>query len=117
MNFLDIRRICRPRPAPSKAHAEVREILPSTIQQMALQPYDGQKSLGSYHDEGSLALANLLGVMPGSDPSLPPMLLGAHYDTVPDTPGADDNAAAIWVVLDAVRGLKQKKLKRSVIVA
>jgi hypothetical protein len=117
MNFLDLRRICRPRPAPSEAHSEVRQILLDTLQQMDLQPYDGQKFLWPYYDEESHSLANLLGVLPGSDPSLAPMLLGAHYDTVPETPGADDNAAAIWVVLDAVQGLKQRKLKRSVIVA
>jgi len=31
------------------------------------------------------------------------ILIGAHYDSVPDTPGADDNASAIAVMLAAAR--------------
>lgn len=33
------------------------------------------------------------------------VLLGAHYDTVPTTPGADDNSSAIAVCLEAARVL------------
>jgi Zn-dependent M28 family amino/carboxypeptidase len=88
-----------------------------TMEQMDLMPYEGKVFLWPYHGEGGDTLANLLGVLPGMDPSLPPMILGAHYDSVPGTPGADDNAAAIWVVLNAVVGLKPRTLKRSVIVA
>ncbi|MDA8019573.1 MAG: M20/M25/M40 family metallo-hydrolase [Thermoanaerobaculia bacterium] len=35
------------------------------------------------------------------------VLLGAHYDTVPTTPGADDNNSAIAVCLEAARVLGQ----------
>jgi len=34
------------------------------------------------------------------------IVLGAHYDTVPSTPGADDNASAVAVLLEASRLLK-----------
>ncbi len=34
------------------------------------------------------------------------ILLGAHYDTVPSTPGADDNASAVAVLLEVSRLLK-----------
>ena len=37
------------------------------------------------------------------DPSQPALLLGAHYDTVPRTPGADDNASAVAVLLETTR--------------
>jgi hypothetical protein len=117
MSMLDIRHICRPRPVGSRVHDEVRDFLLHTLQQMDLQPYDGRQFLWPYHSEGKETLANLLAVLPGADPALPPILLGAHYDTVPGTPGADDNAAAIWVVLDAVAGMKPGTLKRSVNVA
>jgi len=33
------------------------------------------------------------------------ILIGAHYDSVPDTPGADDNASAIAVMLAAARSI------------
>lgn len=40
------------------------------------------------------------------------VLLGAHYDTVPSTPGADDNASAVAVMLEVSRLLKHKKTKK-----
>jgi Zn-dependent M28 family amino/carboxypeptidase len=38
------------------------------------------------------------------------VLLGAHYDTVPTTPGADDNNSAIAVCLEAARVLALQKV-------
>lgn len=35
------------------------------------------------------------------------IVLGAHYDTVANTPGADDNASAVAVLLEASRHLKE----------
>lgn len=37
----------------------------------------------------------------------PYLLLGAHYDSVPGTPGADDNASAVAVVLECARLLRE----------
>ena len=34
---------------------------------------------------------------------LPPILIGAHYDAVPGTPGADDNATGVAVLLEFAR--------------
>ena len=39
------------------------------------------------------------------DHEVPSVLLGAHYDTVPTTPGADDNTSAIAVCLEAAKVL------------
>lgn len=38
-------------------------------------------------------------------------IIGAHYDTAPGTPGADDNASGIAVLLETARLLAQEKLK------
>jgi Zn-dependent M28 family amino/carboxypeptidase len=35
--------------------------------------------------------------------NLPPILIGAHYDAVPGTPGADDNATGVAVLLELAR--------------
>jgi hypothetical protein len=35
------------------------------------------------------------------------VLLGAHYDTVPESPGADDNASGVAVCLEAARVLRE----------
>jgi Iap family predicted aminopeptidase len=44
-------------------------------------------------------------------------LVGAHYDTVPGTPGADDNASAVAVMLELAARLRQELLKAPVIFA
>lgn len=43
-----------------------------------------------------------------------PLLIGAHYDTVTGSPGADDNASALVVLLEAASRLKRMKLIRPV---
>lgn len=43
-----------------------------------------------------------------------PLLIGAHYDTVVGSPGADDNASALAVLLDAAERLRQAVVTRPV---
>lgn len=40
-----------------------------------------------------------------------PILIGAHYDTVPGTPGADDNATGVAALLELARTFATKPLK------
>lgn len=42
---------------------------------------------------------------------LPPILIAAHYDAVPGTPGADDNATGVAVLLELARIFAAKPLK------
>lgn len=42
------------------------------------------------------------------------ILLGAHYDTVYSTPGADDNASAVAALLEVGRLLRQHQSKRTI---
>lgn len=42
------------------------------------------------------------------------LLLGAHYDTVFSTPGADDNASAVAVLLEVSRLLSEHQSKRTI---
>ena len=46
----------------------------------------------------------------------PYLLLGAHYDSVPGTPGADDNASAVAVCLECARLLKEQQIASTMIV-
>ena len=41
----------------------------------------------------------------------PPILIGAHYDAVPGTPGADDNATGVAVLLELARALADTPAK------
>lgn len=38
----------------------------------------------------------------------PPILIGAHYDAVPGSPGADDNATGVAVLLELARAFHEK---------
>jgi len=42
---------------------------------------------------------------------LPPIVIGAHYDTVPGSPGADDNASGVAVLLELARDIASAPLK------
>jgi len=53
--------------------------------------------------------ANLVAFHPDTDLDSPLLLLGAHYDTVMGTPGADDNASAVAVILETARILTSNK--------
>lgn len=58
---------------------------------------------------------NLILDLPASEKAskqgLPPIVIGAHYDTVPGTPGADDNATGVAVLLELARDLASGPLK------
>ena len=62
-----------------------------------------------------LRMTNLVGVLPGRDRSLPPLLLGAHYDSVIDAPCAGDNAVAVAVLLEVAARLVGAPLERDVL--
>lgn len=46
----------------------------------------------------------------------PALLLGAHYDSVPGTPGADDNASAVAVCLECARLIRRHSIGPGAIV-
>jgi len=48
---------------------------------------------------------NVVGVREGSDPSRPWVVVGAHFDSTPTTPGADDNASGVAALLEIARAL------------
>ncbi|MBD2110990.1 MULTISPECIES: M28 family peptidase [Cyanophyceae] len=51
--------------------------------------------------------------LPGRDPRRPPILVGAHYDSVPGSPGADDNATGVAVLLELARAFAEQPGKSS----
>src|SRR6266478_5825570 len=61
---------------------------------------------------------NVIGTRPASHPPSPandaPLIVAAHYDTVRGSPGADDNASALAVLLEAARSLRSVALSREV---
>jgi aminopeptidase YwaD len=51
---------------------------------------------------------------PSRGGELPPLLVGAHYDTVSGSPGADDNASGLVVLLEVASKLSRQPLARPV---
>ncbi len=62
-----------------------------------------------YHYRGQ-RVANLVATPPDIDRTSAYYIIGAHYDTVPLTPGADDNASAVAVMLELARRLSVTQL-------
>ncbi len=59
------------------------------------------------YDYQGRRVANLIATPPGQSLSSAYYVVGAHYDTVEATPGADDNASAVAVLLELARRTRQ----------
>jgi Zn-dependent M28 family amino/carboxypeptidase len=67
-----------------------------------------------YYDQ---RVTNVLATAPKAAGASAYYLVGAHYDTVPGTPGADDNASAVAVLLELAGRLRNERLKAPVLFA
>ncbi len=59
------------------------------------------------------AYCNVIGTARGQQ-DVSPLILAAHYDTVEGSPGADDNASALAILLDVAHRIKQTSFNRPV---
>ncbi len=57
---------------------------------------------------------NIIAEKKGRDPKLPILIVGAHYDSVPGTPGANDNASGVAALLELANRLRNVELERTV---
>ncbi len=64
---------------------------------------------GTYHNIVGMRLAAL-----SSQHAAEPLIIAAHYDTVMGSPGADDNASALAVMLEVARCIRDVPLSREV---
>lgn len=109
-----IRAIARaPHPTGSPASAEVRAYLAAEMRKLGIEPQErafplsdaAQKRLARWKTPATQGV-NLVGVLPGSNPALAPIVLMAHYDTVPGSPGAADDAAGVAGVIEIAGAMK-----------
>lgn len=68
--------------------------------------------LQGYDHEGN-RYNNIIVTLTGSTRPGETVIVGAHYDTVYETPGADDNASAVAVLLELCRDLKEYRPGRT----
>lgn len=99
----------------SPGHDVAREYLVDRCHALALTPYGDDFELGYVTD--AMRGTNIVGVRKGGDSSLPPVLIGAHYDSVIAAPCADDNAAAVAITLSLAEQLAAGDLPRDVVFA
>lgn len=58
--------------------------------------------------------ANVYVDIPGSEPDAGMVLIGAHYDSVDDCPGANDNASGVAAMLELARAFAGRKPKLTI---
>ena len=104
-------------------HRRAADYLAERLHAIGLRPYRGDSfrlpftAPGKPPASATVAGLNLVGVAEGARREAPPLLLGAHYDSLLEAPCADDNAAAVAIVLDVARELVDRPLTRDLVVA
>jgi len=96
---------------------------PATLRQAERYLAEQFRQIGlevSFHPFEALesTYRNVIASLPASsrtetDEDAPPLIIAAHYDTVPGSPGADDNASGLAVMLEVARSLRGVSLRRS----
>jgi len=77
---------------------------------LAVTTHDFEVMGGIYHNViGTVSPAS---IQEGEDPL--PIILAAHYDTVEGSPGADDNASALAVLLEVAYRVRPHQLRRPI---
>src|SRR4051812_45553435 len=84
-----------PRPPGSAEHRQARDYIRQHLQRAGFTVRDD-----AYGDDEGGPGVNLLTTPLPARPELPLVVLGAHYDSRPETPGADDNASAVAALLE-----------------
>ena len=97
-----------PHPVGSPADARVRDYLVARMASLGLHPqvqHAASFAVFGAAIEGA-TVDDVIGVLPGRNPTAPALALMAHYDTVPGSPGAADDTTAVAAALEIVRAIK-----------
>lgn len=96
--------LCQPRnPTRHPAHhARVREYLTSHLRSLSREVEIARFPTGLKDPDGRPAWGENI-VSPARRPETPKFLVVAHYDTVDDSPGGDDNGSAVAIALELAR--------------
>ncbi|HKP80008.1 MAG TPA: M20/M25/M40 family metallo-hydrolase, partial [Phenylobacterium sp.] len=102
-----------PHPLGSPANARVRDALVGRMAELGLSP-QVRPDVGIEAPRGAPdrlyagPVDNIVGVLPGRDRNAPALALMAHYDSVPGSPGAADDAIGVATALETVRAIKAR---------
>lgn len=105
----DLREIAaQPHPLASAENARVRSYLTKRLAELGVAPEVQTATVATANPSGLRTFAivnNIVARIPGSA-STGAIMLVAHYDSVPSSPGAGDDSAAVAAILETVRALK-----------
>jgi hypothetical protein len=101
---------------------EARLYLKKRLEELGLETFKSESYTFPYRGvipgiDAAHTFENIVGVVPGKDRSLAPILIGAHYDSIIDAPCADDNATAVAMNLAIAEMVLKNPLERDLIVA
>ncbi len=95
--------------------AQTREYLIEQLQQAGWVPQ--QHPFTASTPNGTVTGVNILAMKPDETSHAGMLLLGAHYDTVAASPGADDNGSSVAIILELARLLSDVPSSRGVAIA
>ncbi|MDQ0253074.1 hypothetical protein J2S74_000446 [Evansella vedderi] len=99
----------------TEGHNEARRMITEQVETLGLDPLLKTGWVQSYLAHDGVTGRNLLAVNKGSKEDW--MLLGAHYDHLRGCPGADDNAAAVGILLAVMDALRNLDLQMNIVLA
>jgi len=92
----------KPRPPGTREHQAAREYIVGHLRQSGFTvkviPYQ----------EAGFTCINIYTEAVPADKKLPLVIIGAHYDSIPDSPGADDNGSAVATLLELARWIRPR---------
>lgn len=97
------------RPGGSEAERQAAEFIASRLTQMGYSPH-----IQTFDLPNGTASRNVIAVAPGAS-SRRRIIIGAHFDTKPPSPGANDNASGCAVALELARILKSEPIAAEVL--
>jgi hypothetical protein len=119
----DVRMIARaPHPTGSAANAAVRAYLVTRLQALGFTvrtsdvalPARVQARIAAKGAPATVAV-NIIALRPGRDPAAPAVALMAHYDSVPGSPGAADDATGVAAALEIARAIPAASQARDLV--
>ncbi len=113
--FADVKVIgAEPHPVGSAAHDRVRDYLIGRLKGLGLQvrtqraqSFKQDTRRGETWISGA-DIENIIAVMPGRDPKAKALVVSAHYDSAPASPGAADDSAGVASALEVARVMKHR---------
>jgi len=114
-NHVSALTVAGPRPAsdrPSTRHAV--NYIKAQLVSYGYQPFEESPGAALAPEQVGTGFVNIIAERSGSTMPASILELGAHYDTVKISPGADDNASGVAALLEVARILSQVTIKSTV---